>query len=138
MLLETRASCRSLLAPVPRFLAAVALAVLPIFMANLVFTQRFKRTRRRRPPPSAPTCWAPCSAACWSTRPLMIGYRTLLPVVARLSGTAFLAGPKRAGRRIGPGCRRPPPPGLVDQPAGVRRPDGLSATPTRWCRAAWT
>ena len=51
---------------VPRFLAASALAFAPVFLANLVFAQRFAgvETAGRRSPP---TCSAPWSAARSST-----------------------------------------------------------------------
>ena len=84
------------LAPVPRFLAAVTLAFLPIFMANLVFTQRFKDTAS-----SATAFGANLLGAMFGGlleyASLIVGYRTLLPVVALLYGAAFLAGRKQLG-----------------------------------------
>ncbi|HET6949510.1 MAG TPA: hypothetical protein VFI47_03985 [Acidimicrobiales bacterium] len=98
------------LAVVPRFVAAVTLAFLPIFTANLVFTQRFKSTSA-----SATAFGANLLGAMFGGlmeyASLVIGYRALLPVVALLYGAAFLAGrrelavpvPAPAGETVGAG-----------------------------------
>ncbi|HEY2999140.1 MAG TPA: hypothetical protein VGJ43_11245 [Acidimicrobiales bacterium] len=84
------------LAVVPRFLVAVTLAFLPIFMANLIFAQRFKSTSA-----SATAFGANLLGAMFGGlleyASLVIGYRSLLFVVALLYGVAFLAGRKELG-----------------------------------------
>jgi hypothetical protein len=76
---------------VPRFLAAVALGFTPVFIANLVFADRFRDVG--------------ASGIAFGTNllgaivggvleygALVVGYRSLLIVVAALYGVAFLAG----------------------------------------------
>jgi len=81
------------LAVVPRFVVAVTLAFLPIFTANLVFTQRFKSTSA-----SATAFGANLLGAMFGGlleyASLIIGYRSLLIIVALLYGLAFLTGRK--------------------------------------------
>ena len=81
------------LAVVPRFVVAVTLAFLPIFTANLVFTQRFKSTSA-----SATAFGANLLGAMFGGlleyASLIVGYRNLLIVVALLYGLAFLTGRK--------------------------------------------
>jgi SAM-dependent methyltransferase len=78
---------------VPRFVAAVLLAFLPIFTANLVFAQRFKSTSA-----SATAFGANLLGAMFGGlleyASLIVGYRSLLLVVALLYGLAFLTGRK--------------------------------------------
>ena len=83
------------LSPVPRFVAAVALAFAPIFLANLIFAQRFQDVG------SATTAFAAnlLGAIAGGTLEyvaLFSGYRFLLVVVAALYGLAFAARPKTA------------------------------------------
>ena len=54
---------------VPRFLAGSALAFAPIYLANLIFAQRFSGVDDLRGPRSPPTCSAPWSAGPSSTWP---------------------------------------------------------------------
>jgi SAM-dependent methyltransferase len=81
------------LATVPRFVAAVTLAFLPIFTANLVFAQRFKSTSA-----SATAFGANLLGAMFGGileyASLIVGYRALLIIVALLYGAAFLTGRK--------------------------------------------
>ncbi len=81
------------LAFLPRFGAAVTLAFLPIFTANLVFAQRFKSTSA-----SATAFGANLLGAMFGGlleyAALIVGYRSLLLVVALLYGLAFLTGRK--------------------------------------------
>jgi spermidine synthase len=81
------------LATVPRFIAAVTLAFLPIFTANLVFAQRFKSTSA-----SATAFGANLLGAMFGGlleyASLVIGYRSLLILVALLYGLAFFTGRK--------------------------------------------
>jgi hypothetical protein len=76
---------------VPRFFAAITIAFLPIFMANLVFAQRFKSTSA-----SATAFGANLLGAMFGGlleyASLMIGYRSLLFLVAILYGVAFFTG----------------------------------------------
>ena len=80
------------LSPAPRFGAAVALAFAPIFLANLIFAQRFQDVG------SATTAFAAnlLGAIVGGTLEyvaLISGYRFLLVVVAVLYGLAFVARP---------------------------------------------
>jgi hypothetical protein len=81
------------LSPVPRFVAAVALAFGPIFVANLVFAQRFRESS------SASTAFAAnllgsIMGGIIEYVSLITGYRTLLIVVASLYGLAFVLTPR--------------------------------------------
>jgi SAM-dependent methyltransferase len=81
------------LATVPRFIAAVTIAFLPIFTANLVFAQRFKSTSA-----SATAFGANLLGAMFGGlleyASLIVGYRALLILVALLYGVAFFTGRK--------------------------------------------
>jgi hypothetical protein len=76
---------------VPRFFAAVTIAFLPIFMANLVFAQRFKSTSA-----SATAFGANLLGAMFGGlleyASLIVGYRSLLILVAILYAVAFFTG----------------------------------------------
>ena len=76
---------------VPRFFAAITIAFLPIFMANLVFAQRFKSTSA-----SATAFGANLLGAMFGGlleyASLIVGYRSLLFLVAILYGVAFFTG----------------------------------------------
>jgi hypothetical protein len=81
------------LSPVPRFVAAVALAFGPIFVANLVFAQRFRESS------SASTAFAAnllgsIMGGIIEYVSLITGYRALLIVVASLYGLAFVLTPR--------------------------------------------
>ncbi|HEV3226843.1 MAG TPA: hypothetical protein VGZ52_08415 [Acidimicrobiales bacterium] len=81
------------LSSVPRFVAAVALAFAPIFMANLVFAQRFRESS------SATTAFAAnllgaIVGGMIEYAALITGYRFLLVIVAVLYGLAFLLTPR--------------------------------------------
>jgi hypothetical protein len=83
------------LSPVPRFVAAVALAFGPIFVANLVFAQRFREAG------SATTAFAAnllgaIVGGMLEYISLITGYRALLVVVAVLYALAFLVTPRAA------------------------------------------
>jgi hypothetical protein len=80
----------------PRFLAAVALAFAPVFLANLVFAERFRGVGS--------------SAIAFGTNllgaivggvleygALLVGYRALLVLVAALYAVAFLTGRRHLG-----------------------------------------
>jgi spermidine synthase len=76
---------------VPRFLAAVALAFAPIFLANLVFAQRFAKTSASTVAFGANLLGAMVGGAL-EYLALITGYRSLLIAVAVLYGLAFLTG----------------------------------------------
>lgn len=80
----------------PRFLAAVTLAFLPIFTANLVFAQRFKSTSASATAFGANLLGSMFGGILEYTS-LIIGYRALLIVVGVLYGLAFLAGRRELG-----------------------------------------
>ncbi len=84
---------------VPRFLAAVLLAFTPIFLANLVFTQRFRDVGDSTVAFAANLLGAMVGGVIEYIS-LITGYRALLIVVAGLYGLAFLAG-RRALRTAG-------------------------------------
>jgi spermidine synthase len=78
---------------VPRFLAGVALAFAPIYLANLVFAQRFAKTGSTTVAFGANLLGAMVGGAL-EYMALISGYRSLLIVVAILYGLAFLTGRK--------------------------------------------
>jgi hypothetical protein len=77
------------LSPVPRFLAAAALAFAPIYLANLVFSQRFRDTASSTAAFAANLLGAIVGGAL-EYLALVTGYRFLLVVIAALYGLAFL------------------------------------------------
>ena len=85
----------------------MVIAFAPIFVANLVFAQRFRDVGDSTVRPSGPTCSARWSAGSWSTPSLIVGYRWLLVFVALLYGLAFLTG-RRHLRIAGPADARTP------------------------------
>jgi hypothetical protein len=76
---------------VPRFVAAVLLAFTPIFLANLVFTQRFRDAGDSTVAFAANLLGAMAGGVIEYVS-LITGYRALLIVVAGLYVLAFLAG----------------------------------------------
>jgi SAM-dependent methyltransferase len=79
------------LSSVPRFFAASALAFLPIFFANLIFTQRFKAVAASATAFGANLLGAMVGGILEYTA-LITGYRALLIMVAVLYGLALLFG----------------------------------------------
>lgn len=79
------------LAVVPRFLAATALAFAPVFIANLVFAQRFREAGSMTTAFGANLLGA-IVGALLEYLALVTGYRFLLVVVALLYGLAFVFG----------------------------------------------
>ncbi|MGB2876399.1 MAG: hypothetical protein WBB76_13130 [Gaiellaceae bacterium] len=77
------------LSPVPRFVAAVAVAFAPIFLANLVFAQRFREADSSATAFGANLLGAMVGGMLEYVA-LITGYRFLLVVVAALYGFAFL------------------------------------------------
>jgi hypothetical protein len=87
------------LSPAPRFLAAAALAFAPIFLANLVFAQRFRQVGALTTAFAANLLGAMIGGVL-EYLALVTGYRFLLVVVAALYGLAFVA--FAAARRLAP------------------------------------
>ena len=79
------------LSPVPRFLAAVAIAFAPVFGANLIFAQRFRDIADSGTAFGANLLGAMVGGVL-EYLSLISGYRWLLVVVAVLYGLAFLTG----------------------------------------------
>jgi SAM-dependent methyltransferase len=79
------------LATIPRFLAAVAIAFAPVFLANLVFAQRFRDVGSSTVAFGANLLGAMVGGLL-EYMSLIVGYRTLLGAVAILYGLAFLFG----------------------------------------------
>ena len=78
------------LSPVPRFLAAVAIAFAPIFLANLVFSQRFAAVASSTVA-FATNLLGAMVGGVLEYLSLVTGYRFLLAVVAGLYAVAFLS-----------------------------------------------
>jgi SAM-dependent methyltransferase len=81
------------LAAAPRFAVAVALAFAPIFLANLIFAERFRDVSASTSAFGANLLGAMVGGVL-EYFALVIGYRSLLFVVAALYGLAFLTGRK--------------------------------------------
>ena len=81
----------------PRFVAAVALAFAPIFVANLVFAQRFKETSKTTVAFGANLLGAMLGGVV-EYAAIAVGYRALLLVVAAFYALAFVS-----ERRLGLG-----------------------------------
>jgi hypothetical protein len=79
------------LSPAPRFVAASALAFAPIFLANLVFSQRFKEVGSSTVAFGANLLGAIVGGVL-EYLSLVTGYRFLLVLVAVLYGLAFVLG----------------------------------------------
>ena len=86
------------LATAPRFLAATALAFFPVFIANLVFAERFRDTADPTTAFGANLLGAMVGGVL-EYASLLVGYRALLIVAGVLYGCAFAFGRRhlRAG-----------------------------------------
>jgi len=84
------------LGPAPRFLAAAGLAFAPIFVANLVFAQRFQQATETTTALAANLLGAIVGGMLEYVA-LISGYRFLLLVVAALYAMAFAVTPRAAG-----------------------------------------
>ncbi len=87
------------LAFVPRFVAAVAIAFTPIFLANLVFTQRFRDVSASTAAFGA-NLLGSMFGGLIEYSALVIGYRSLLIMVGVLYGLAFLLGRRHLGSPV--------------------------------------
>ncbi len=85
------------LAVVPRFVIAVAIAFIPVFLANLVFAQRFREVGSSLSAFGANLLGAMLGGVL-EYLSLLTGYRALLFVVAALYGLAFVSGSSLARR----------------------------------------
>jgi SAM-dependent methyltransferase len=92
------------LSVVLRFLAAVALAFGPVFFANLIFAQRFRETASSTTAFGANLLGAMVGGLL-EYGSLVIGYRSLLLVVAVLYALAFATSPTTAPRSVLIGAR---------------------------------
>ncbi len=84
------------LAPVPRFTAAVAIAFAPVFLANLIFSQRFRDVGASTVAFAANLLGAMLGGVL-EYGALVVGYRNLLMVVALLYALAFVTGRRHLG-----------------------------------------
>ena len=96
------------LSPLPRFVAAVIIAFAPIFLANMVFAQRFRDTGDTGTAFGANLLGAMVGGIL-EYASLIVGYRWLLVVVALLYGLAFITGRRHLRIAAPPprGPRRP-------------------------------
>jgi len=94
------------LSPVPRFVAAVAVAFAPIFLANMVFSQRFRDTEDSTTAFGANLLGAMLGGIL-EYLSLIVGYRWLLALVAVLYALAFITGRAHL-RAAGPMIARVP------------------------------
>ena len=78
---------------IARFLAASALAFVPVFLANLVFAQRFTAVRNSGTAFAVNLLGAMVGGAL-EYLSLITGYHVLLLVIAGLYGLAFVTGPR--------------------------------------------
>ncbi|MEP6468800.1 MAG: spermidine synthase, partial [Chloroflexota bacterium] len=83
--------------PAPRFVAAVVIWFTPIFIANLVFAERFRSVEASNIAFGANLLGAMVGGVLEYVS-LLTGYQALLILVALLYGAAFVAGPVRLRR----------------------------------------
>jgi hypothetical protein len=83
---------------VPRFVAAVTLAFAPVFLANLIFAQRFRDVGASTVAFGANLLGAMLGGVLEYTA-IVFGYRNLLVLVALLYGLAFVFGRRHLGER---------------------------------------
>ena len=84
--------------PVPRFAAAIALAFVPVSLANLIFSQRFRDVGASTVAFGANLLGAMLGGVL-EYGAIVVGYRSLLILVAALYGLAFLTGRHHLGER---------------------------------------
>ena len=93
------------LTPLPRFLAATVIAFMPIFFANLIFSQRFKSTAATAAAFAANLLGAMVGGIL-EYMSLLTGYRALLVVVAGLYTLSLITRPKAASAALRRGARQ--------------------------------
>ena len=86
------------LALVPRFIAGVSVAFAPVFLANLIFSQRFRDVGASTVAFGANLLGAMLGGVL-EYLAIITGYRNLLFVVALLYGLAYLFGRRHLGVR---------------------------------------
>lgn len=86
------------LAPIPRFAAAVAFAFAPVFLANLIFAQRFRDVGVSTVAFGANLLGAMLGGVL-EYGAIVVGYRNLLILVAALYALAFVTGRRHLGAR---------------------------------------
>jgi hypothetical protein len=91
-------------APVPRFALATVVAFAPVFLANLIFSQRFRDVGDSTTAFGANLLGAMVGGVL-EYGAIVVGYRNLLAVVAVLYGLAFWLGRRHLGRRAAQGGR---------------------------------
>jgi len=96
------------LSPLPRFVLAVIIAFAPIFLANMVFSQRFRDTGDSTTAFGANLLGAMIGGILEYTS-LIIGYRWLLVLVALLYGLAFITGRRHLRPAAPAGAQMPQP-----------------------------
>jgi hypothetical protein len=105
---------------IPRFAAATALAFAPIFLANLVFAQRFRTVESSTAAFGANLLGAMVGGLL-EYLALVTGYRALLVVVAAMYVLAYAFGRRHlAGAAGAPGAAPTPPARGTGDPAVVR------------------
>jgi hypothetical protein len=92
------------LATVPRFLIATALAFFPVFIANLIFAERFRDARDSTTAFGANLLGAMFGGTIEYVS-LITGYRWLLAVAAGLYALSWAFGGRKIGREISTGAR---------------------------------
>jgi hypothetical protein len=85
------------LAPVPRFACATLIAFAPVFLANLIFSQRFKDVGSSAVAFGANLLGAMVGGVL-EYGAIVVGYRNLLVVVAILYGLAYVTGRRHLRR----------------------------------------
>ncbi len=83
-----------------RLLAAIALTFAPVFLANLIFAERFRESVSSTIAFGANLLGAMVGGLL-EYGSLVIGYRALIPIVAILYAAAFLSTPRLAPRSAG-------------------------------------
>ena len=110
------------LSPLPRFVLAVIIAFAPIFLANMVFSQRFRDTEDSTMAFGANLLGAMIGGILEYTA-LIVGYRWLLVLVALLYGLAFITG-RRHLRIAAPTAAQTPQPASSAPAPPTREPIG--------------
>src|SRR6266702_2072956 len=117
------------LSPLPRFVLAVIIAFAPVFLANMVFAQRFRDTGDSATAFGANLLGAMVGGIL-EYASLIVGYRWLIVFVAVLYGLAFLTGYRHL-RIAGAMPARTPPPPVQALPSTPARAPPARAPPAR-------
>ena len=112
------------LSPLPRFVLAVIIAFAPIFLANMVFSQRFRDTGDSTTAFGANLLGAMIGGILEYTS-LIVGYRWLLVLVALLYGLAFITGRRHLRIAAPTAAQTPQPAGQFRSSTSTREPIGI-------------